>query len=84
MNARRGACGRSSKRRTAAASTTRIAYVNPHPIADPFDTQMLMRCIELSRQATRDGENPFACIICDGDRIVAETTTRAARDARYH
>ena len=46
----------------------------------PLDTQMLRRCIELSRQATRRGENPFACIICDGDRIVAETTTRAARD----
>jgi tRNA(adenine34) deaminase len=59
---------------------TRIAHVNPRPTADLFDTQMLTRCIELSRQATHDGENPFACIICDGDRIVAETTTRAARD----
>ena len=54
--------------------------MNPRPTANSFDTDMLTRCIELSRQATCDGENPFACIICDGDRIVAETTTRAARD----
>ncbi len=54
--------------------------MNPRPTPDAFDRQMLTRCIELSRQATRHGENPFACIICDGDRVVAETTTRAARD----
>lgn len=54
--------------------------MNPRPVADLFDTQMLTRCIELSRQAIRDGESPFACIVCDGDRIVAETTTRAMRD----
>lgn len=53
--------------------------MNP-PATHAFDTQMLRRCIELSRQATRDGEHPFACIICHGDRIIAETTTRAARD----
>ena len=54
--------------------------MNPRQPPNPFDTQMLTRCIELSRQATRDGENPFACIICDGDRIVAESTTRATGD----
>jgi tRNA(adenine34) deaminase len=58
----------------------RTALVNPRPTDEPLDTQMLRRCIELSRQATHRGENPFACIICDGDRIVAEATTRAARD----
>jgi len=42
---------------------------------------MLRRCIELSRQATYLGENPFACVICEDDRIVAEASTRAARDA---
>ena len=54
--------------------------MNPRQPASQFDTQILARCIELSRQATNRGENPFACIICDGDRIVAEATTRAARD----
>jgi tRNA(adenine34) deaminase len=72
------AAGQASARRC--RQPARIAHVNPRPAADLFDTQMLTRCIELSRQATREGENPFACIICDGDRIVAETTTRAARD----
>jgi tRNA(adenine34) deaminase len=47
---------------------------------DARDQVMLARCIELSRQATVQGENPFACIVCDGPEIVAETTTRAARD----
>ena len=35
----------------------------------------------ISRHATSLGENPFACVICEDDRIIAETTTRAARDA---
>lgn len=48
--------------------------------ANAHDLAMLGRCIELSRYATTQGENPFACVICDGPEIVAETTTRAARD----
>jgi tRNA(adenine34) deaminase len=50
------------------------------PTADARDLSMLTRCIELSRYATTQGENPFACIICNGSEIVAETTTRAVRD----
>jgi tRNA(adenine34) deaminase len=41
---------------------------------------MLKRCIALARTATDAGEDPFACIICDGDRVVAEATTRTRRD----
>jgi tRNA(adenine34) deaminase len=48
--------------------------------ADARDLQILARCIELSRYATTQGENPFACIICEDSETVAETTTRAARD----
>ncbi len=55
--------------------------MNPRPATDARDIRMQARCIELSRQATREGENPFACIICNGDEIVAEATTRAMRDA---
>ena len=51
------------------------------PIAQARDMNMLSRCIELSRQATDAGENPFACVVCREDEIVAEATTRARRDA---
>ena len=51
------------------------------PIADACDIRMLTRCIELSRHATSRGENPFACVICQKDQIVAEATTRTRRDA---
>ena len=51
------------------------------PATGPRDLEMLGRCIELSRQATTEGENPFACVICEDDRVVAEATTRAKRDS---
>jgi tRNA(adenine34) deaminase len=50
-------------------------------MTDARDVRPLTRCIELSRQATREGENPFACVICQNDQTVAEATTRARRDA---
>lgn len=50
------------------------------PPAAERDLTMLRRCIELSRSAIDAGEDPFACIICVGDRVIAETTTRSARD----
>jgi tRNA(adenine34) deaminase len=45
------------------------------------DLRMIARCIELSRSAISEGENPFACIICRDDDIIVEATTRAKRDA---
>jgi tRNA(adenine34) deaminase len=44
------------------------------------DSAMMRRCIALSAEATRRGEFPFACVICDGDQIVAETINQVARD----
>jgi tRNA(adenine34) deaminase len=49
--------------------------------SEACDVRMLTRCIELSRQAIKEGENPFACVICDGEEVIAEATTRAHRDA---
>jgi tRNA(adenine34) deaminase len=49
--------------------------------SDPYDIEALTRCIELSREATRQGENPFACLICRDKQIVAAAITRARRDA---
>jgi tRNA(adenine34) deaminase len=50
-------------------------------MAEARDLPPLTRCIELSRQATSQGENPFACVICHDGQVVAEATTRARRDA---
>jgi tRNA(adenine34) deaminase len=55
--------------------------VTTPPNTHDRDVRMLRRCIELSRQATYLGENPFACVICEDDRIIAEAATRAVRDA---
>ena len=51
-----------------------------------IDVAMMQRCIELSETATRKGEFPFACVICEGGTIVAETTNRVAqnRDVTQH
>jgi tRNA(adenine34) deaminase len=59
----------------------RTRDVTTPPSPHERDIRMLRRCIELSRHATSLGENPFACVICEDGRIIAETTTRAARDA---
>ena len=45
------------------------------------DASMLARCIDLSRYATSQGENPFACVIGRDDEVIAEATTRERRDA---
>jgi tRNA(adenine34) deaminase len=50
-------------------------------MAEARDTRLLTHCIDLSRQAIAQGENPFACVICHDDEIVSEATTRARRDA---
>jgi tRNA(adenine34) deaminase len=50
------------------------------PHADESDTRMMERCIALSREAVAAGEFPFACVITDGDEVVAETTNRVKRD----
>lgn len=39
-----------------------------------IDSRMMQRCIALSVAATKNREFPFACVICDGDRVVAEST----------
>jgi tRNA(adenine34) deaminase len=50
------------------------------PGADDTDIKMMKRCIALSREGVAAGEFPFACVIADGDEVVAETTNRVARD----
>jgi tRNA(adenine34) deaminase len=45
------------------------------------DTEMMRRCIRLSATATEQGEFPFAALISEGDRVVAETTNLVVRRA---
>jgi tRNA(adenine34) deaminase len=45
-----------------------------------LDAAMMRRCITLSAAATRNGEFPFAAIVCDGADIVAEVTNCVAQD----
>jgi tRNA(adenine34) deaminase len=42
---------------------------------------MMCRCIRLSAVAAANGEFPFASLICDGNRVIAEATNQVARDA---
>ena len=51
------------------------------PATASRDLEMLGRCIALSRHATAEGENPFACVICEDDHVLVEATTRAKRDS---
>jgi len=44
------------------------------------DLAMMDRCIQLSVTAARRGELPFACVICDGDRVVAEATNQVRQE----
>jgi tRNA(adenine34) deaminase len=44
------------------------------------DLAMMERCVQLSATARKLGELPFACVICDGDRVVAEATNRVRQD----
>jgi tRNA(adenine34) deaminase len=49
-------------------------------IADPTDLAMMHRCIALSREATREGEYPFATVIAVDGRVVAEAINHAVRE----
>ncbi len=41
---------------------------------------MMRRCVELSAEAVRQRELPFACVICRDGEIVAEAINRVAHD----
>lgn len=45
-----------------------------------IDSRMMQRCIGLSATATTRGEFPFACVICEGDTVVAESTNLVRQD----
>ena len=45
-----------------------------------IDRTMMERCLRLSVTAARRGELPFACVICDGDEVIAEATNRVRRE----
>jgi tRNA(adenine34) deaminase len=45
-----------------------------------FDAAMIARCIRLSEEAVRQGEYPFAAIICRGREVLIEATNRVRRD----
>jgi tRNA(adenine34) deaminase len=45
-----------------------------------FDLQMMRRCVELSAEAVRQRELPFACVICRDGEIVAEAINRVVQD----
>lgn len=46
-----------------------------------IDETMMQRCIQLSREVGREGEMPFASVVCQGEHIVAEAVNRVMRDA---
>ena len=48
--------------------------------ADLTDKSMMDRCIRLSGEAVRQGEFPFAAIICRGDDVLVEATNRVRQD----
>jgi tRNA(adenine34) deaminase len=49
-------------------------------LEDAFDAAMMEHCIRLSREAARQGEYPFAAIICRDGEILIEATNRVRRD----
>jgi tRNA(adenine34) deaminase len=46
-----------------------------------LDTAMMQRCIRLSAAAAAKGEFPFAALICEGERVVVETTNLVVTEA---
>jgi len=50
------------------------------PLVDAFDAAMMERCIRLSEEAVRQGEYPFAAIICRDGEVLIEATNRVRRD----
>src|SRR3954469_6131836 len=49
-------------------------------LEDAFDAAMMERCIRLSEEAVRQGEYPFAAIICRDGEVLVEATNRVRRD----
>jgi tRNA(adenine34) deaminase len=45
-----------------------------------IDLAMMRRCIELSATAPERGDLPIACLICDGEYVVAESTNQVRQD----
>lgn len=45
-----------------------------------IDLAMMERCVRLSATAAKRGELPFACVICDGDSVVAEATNQVRQE----
>ncbi|MBT3071287.1 nucleoside deaminase [Rhodomicrobium sp. Az07] len=48
-----------------------------------IDEAMMHRCIELSKEATREGDYPFGALVAIEGDIVAEAGNRAMRDADF-
>lgn len=46
-----------------------------------IDAAMMRRCVQLSAEAAKAGEFPFAALICDGERVIVEAINHAAREA---
>jgi tRNA(adenine34) deaminase len=47
---------------------------------EPQDSELMQRCIELSRMGSVEGELPFAALIAEQGKIIAEATNRVIRD----
>ena len=43
------------------------------------DTEMMLRCIAIAATAGKQGEFPFAALVCEGDRVLVESTNQVAR-----
>ena len=46
-----------------------------------LDHAMMLRCIGLAEKAVAQGEFPFAAVICEGARVVVETTNQVVQSA---
>jgi tRNA(adenine34) deaminase len=45
-----------------------------------FDEAMMRRCIQLSATGRPERDLPIACVICEGDKVIAEATNRVRRE----
>ena len=45
-----------------------------------IDMAMMRRCIRLSATAPLHGDLPIACLICEGDHVIAEATNQVRQD----
>src|ERR1700690_370859 len=46
-----------------------------------IDTAIMERCIRLSATGPQHGEFPFAALICEGDKVIVETTNEVVQHA---